>query len=85
MFSPFLPLFSRGTQGELGLLARPRAAFRGGAKKRRIIVLFLGGTANPEGLRQGTDKAEGRRAASAQEVSQFSKHVPLSRTPPKAK
>jgi len=28
--------------------------------------LFLGGTANPKGVRQRTDKAEGRRAASAQ-------------------
>jgi len=28
--------------------------------------LFLGGTANPEGVRQLTDKAEARRAASAQ-------------------
>jgi hypothetical protein len=27
---------------------------------------FLGGTANPEGVRQGTHKAEARRAASAQ-------------------
>ena len=50
VFSPFLPLFSRGTKSEWGLLARPRAVFCGGAKKRRSIVLFLGGTANPEGV-----------------------------------
>ena len=29
---------------------------------------FLGGTANPQGVRQRTDKAEARRAASAQAV-----------------
>jgi hypothetical protein len=30
------------------------------------LFLFLGGTSNPEGGRQRTDKAEARRAASAQ-------------------
>src|SRR6516165_2364232 len=51
LFSPFLSRFSRGTQGEWGLLARPRGAFCGGAKKQQLrsIGLFLGGTANPEG------------------------------------
>ena len=29
-------------------------------------LLFLGGTANPKGVREQTDKAEARRAASAQ-------------------
>ena len=43
VFSPFLPLFSRGTKSEWGLLARPRAAFCGGAKKLRFSVCFLGG------------------------------------------
>ena len=62
--SRFLRQFSRGApKGERGLLARPRAAFCGGAKKLRFIALFLGGTANPEG---GGAEAEARRAASAQ-------------------
>src|SRR5262249_54960078 len=39
-FSPFLPRFSRGTQGEWGLLARPRAAFLEGPERR---------SQNPEG------------------------------------
>jgi len=77
VFSPFLSLSSRGTPSEWGLLAKPRAAFS--AQRLRFCpllvtrhlslvtaLLFLGGTANPEGGRQRTDKAEARRAASAQ-------------------
>jgi hypothetical protein len=37
-----------------------------GSQETSAFVLFLGGTANPEGVRQLTDKAEARRAASAQ-------------------
>jgi hypothetical protein len=43
VFSPFLPLFSLGTKNEWGLLARPRAAFCGAAKKLRFSICFLGG------------------------------------------
>jgi hypothetical protein len=67
MFSPFLPCFSRGTQGEWGVLARPRGAFCGGAKKVRFTVLFLGGTANPEGPvagKQNPDVPPARRRLS---------------------
>jgi len=64
MFFSFSALLLAGhPKGEWGLLARPRGAFCGGAKKLRSIVLFLGGTANPEG---GEAEAEARRAASAQ-------------------
>jgi hypothetical protein len=69
VYSPILPLVSRGTQSEWGLLARPKAAFCGGAKKLRSIELFLGGTVNPEG---GEAEAEARRAASAQGLSPIS-------------
>jgi hypothetical protein len=62
-FLLFLPASRGAPEGEWGLLARPRGAFCGGAKKLRLIVLFLGGTANPEG---GSAEAEPRRAASAQ-------------------
>ena len=44
----------------------PRAAFLRGSQETSLFDLFLGGTANPEGGRQQTDKAEARRAASAQ-------------------
>jgi hypothetical protein len=37
-----------------------------GSQETSLFVLFLGGTANPEGVRYLTDKAEARRAASAQ-------------------
>jgi len=37
-----------------------------GSQETSLFGLFLGGTANPEGGRQPTDKAEARRAASAQ-------------------
>ena len=37
-----------------------------GSQETSLFGLFLGGTANPEGGRQQTDKAEARRAASAQ-------------------
>jgi len=37
-----------------------------GSQETSLFDLFLGGTANPKGVRQRTDKAEARRAASAQ-------------------
>jgi hypothetical protein len=37
-----------------------------GSQETSLFDQFLGGTTNPEGVRQLTDKAEGRRAASAQ-------------------
>jgi len=67
-FSPFLRPFLAGHEkGEWGLLASAKGClFAGEPRKLRSIVLFLGGTTNPEGVRQRTDKAEARRAVSAQ-------------------
>jgi hypothetical protein len=63
----FCARFSRGTKRASGACSQvPRAAFLRGSQETSIFVLFLGGTANPEGGRQQADKAEARRAASAQ-------------------
>ncbi len=61
-FLLFCPASRGAPKGEWGLLARPRGAFCGGAKK--LLCRFVSwGTANPEG---GEAEAEPRRAASAQ-------------------
>ena len=66
-FLLFCARFSRGTKRASGACSPvPRAAFLRGSQETSLFVLFLGGTANPEGGRQRTDKAEARRAASAQ-------------------
>ena len=66
-FLLFCARFSRGTKRASGACSPvPRAAFLRGSQETSQFVLFLGGTANPEGGRQRTDKAEARRAASAQ-------------------
>ena len=67
MFSPFLSRFSRALQGEWGLLARPRGAFCGGAKKQQLRVVSSCFLVGPQTRRVPLDgKAEPRRAASAQ-------------------
>ncbi len=66
-FLLFCARFSRGTKRASGACSQvPRAAFLWGSQETLLFDLFLGGTANPEGVRQRTDKAEARRAASAQ-------------------
>jgi hypothetical protein len=66
-FSPFLRPFLAGHKRASGACSQvPRAAFLRGSQETSLFVMFLGGTANPEGVRQLTDKAEARRAASAQ-------------------
>ena len=68
-FLLFCARFSRGTKRASGACSQaPRAAFLRGSQETSPFVLFLGGTANPEGVRQRTDKAEARRAAGAQAV-----------------
>ena len=63
----FCARFSRGTKRASGACSQaPRAAFLRGSQETSQFVLFLGGTTNPKGVRQRTDKAEARRAASAQ-------------------
>ena len=65
----FCARFSRGTKRASGACSpAPRAVFLWGSQETSLFGLFLGGTANPEGGRQRTDKAEARRAASAQAV-----------------
>jgi len=66
-FLLFCARFSRGTKKASGACSQvPRAAFLRGSQETSLFVLFLGGTANPKGVREQTDKAEARRAASAQ-------------------
>jgi hypothetical protein len=80
-FSPFLRPFSRGApKGEWGLLAGPRAAFCGGAKKPRIWFCFLGGPQTGRVSVILTDKAEARCAASAQAA--FPSRRPREKTVP---
>jgi len=50
----------------VGPARQAKGCFLRGCKETSRFDLFLGGTANPEGFRQQTDKAEARRAASAQ-------------------
>jgi hypothetical protein len=66
-FLLFCARFLAGHQRASGACSQvPRAAFLWGSQETSVFVLFLGGTANPKGVRQRTDKAEARRAASAQ-------------------
>jgi len=65
-FSPFLRPFLAGQKGRVGPARQAKGCFLWGSQETSLLVLFLGGTANPEGVRQLTDKAEARRAASAQ-------------------
>jgi len=68
-FFSFSAPVSRGARkGEWGLLASAKGCLFAGEPRTSLFDLFLGGTANPEGVRQRTDKAEARRAASAQAV-----------------
>ena len=50
----------------MGPARQAKGCFLWGSQETSQFDLFLGGTANPEGGRQQTDKAEARRAASAQ-------------------
>ena len=50
----------------VGPARQAKGCFLWGSQETSFFDLFLGGTANPEGVRQRTDKAEARRAASAQ-------------------
>jgi hypothetical protein len=66
-FLLFCARFLRGTKRASGACSQvPRAAFLWGSQETSLFDLFLGGTTDPEGGRQRTDKAEARRAASAQ-------------------
>jgi len=50
----------------VGPARQAKGCFLWGSQETSLVVQFLGGTANREGVRQLTDKAEARRAASAQ-------------------
>jgi hypothetical protein len=50
----------------VGPARQAKGCFLRGSQETSLSVLFLGGTANPEDGRHRTDKAEARRAASAQ-------------------
>jgi len=65
-FLLFCTRFSRGTKGRVGPARQAKGCFLRGSQETSRLVLFLGGTTNPEGGRQVTDKAEARCAASAQ-------------------
>jgi hypothetical protein len=65
-FLLFCARFSRGTKGRGGPARQAKGCFLRGSQETSLLFLFLGGTANPKGVRQLTDKAEARRAASAQ-------------------
>ena len=65
MFSPFLPLFSRSTKSEWGPARQAKGCFLRGSQEISLFDRFLGGDRKLGGCRGG-DKAEARRAASAQ-------------------
>ena len=68
VFSPFLPLFSRGTKRRVGPARQAKGCLFAGEPRNFALRFVSWGDRKPGGCRR-SDKAEARRAASAQGLS----------------